>query len=108
MIVLSDLHDPLATKALKRLAQIHDCAVIQLQDPAEVGLRGAGLLRVREAETGHEFASHGRRGHLDQEALDAQLRRSGIDHLRLNIARPYLGEVRHFVSSRGLLGQVAR
>ncbi|MAE28609.1 MAG: DUF58 domain-containing protein [Planctomycetota bacterium] len=108
VIVLSDLHDPMATKALKRLAQVHDCAVIQLQDPAERELRGAGLVRAREAETGHEFATHGRRRHLDQERLEAKLRRNGIDHLRLDIARPYLAAVRRFVSSRGLLGKVAR
>ncbi len=108
VIVLSDLHDPRAIRALKRLAQVHDCAVIQLQDPAERDLRGAGLVRAREAETGHEFATHGRRQHLDQTALEARLRRNGIDHLCLDIARPYLAGVRRFVSSRGLLGKVAR
>jgi uncharacterized protein (DUF58 family) len=108
MIVLSDLHDPEATRSLKRLAQVHDCAAIQLQDPAETGLRGAGLLRVREAETGREFATHGRRRHLNQKALETQLRRNGIDHLRLDIGRPYLAAVRRFISTRGLLGRVAR
>src|SRR5262249_44126903 len=52
VIVLSDLHDPQALPALKLLAQKHDCAVLQLTDPAERGLRGGGFLRAREAETG--------------------------------------------------------
>ncbi len=45
VIVLSDLHDPRALPALKLLAQRHDCAVLQLQDPAERGLSGSGFLR---------------------------------------------------------------
>ena len=60
VIVLSDLHDADALSALKRLAELHDCAVVQLRDPAEDGLRGAGILpgprggdwpRIRHART---------------------------------------------------------
>lgn len=108
ILVLSDLHDPSALGALKRLAQIHDCAVLQLQDPAEVNLRGAGLIRAREAETGREFWTHGRRQHLNQEELTASLRRSGIDHLLVRTDGDYVPAVRHFFESRGLLGRKAR
>ncbi len=45
VILLSDLHDPQAMPALKLLSQQHDCVVLHLQDPAERGLRGSGLLR---------------------------------------------------------------
>jgi uncharacterized protein (DUF58 family) len=108
MIVLSDLHDPAAPRALKQLAQRHDCAVLQLQDPAELDLRGAGLMRAREAETGREFWTHGRRRHLDQEPIDRALRESGIDHLKIRTDQKYVHAVRSFFESRGLLGREAR
>ena len=67
VIVLSDLHDPGALPALKRLGQEHDCAVLQLRDPAEDRLRGVGFVRAREAETGRAFVARGRGDWLDQE-----------------------------------------
>ena len=108
MIVLSDLHDPAAPGALRRLAQLHDCAVLQLQDPAETGLRGAGLIRAREAETGTEFWTHGRRQHVRQEELADQFKKGGIDHLRVRTDDDYVPAVRHFLESRGLLGRRGR
>ena len=108
LLVLSDLHDPGAVNSLKRAAQLHDCAVLQLQDPAEEQVRGAGFLRVSEAESGHQFTTHGRRSHLDQEALEGDLRRAGIDHHLVRCGEPYLPGVRQFFSSRGLLGKAAR
>ncbi|MFT4540823.1 MAG: hypothetical protein ACI841_001920 [Planctomycetota bacterium] len=107
-IVLSDMHDPTAPQALKRLAQRHDCAVVQLQDPAELNLRGAGFMRAREAETGREFWTHGRETHTDQEKLTMTLRRAGIDHLLLRTDQPYAHSVRYFFESRGFLGRGAR
>jgi len=108
MIVLSDLHDPTSLPSLRRLAQVHDCAVLQLQDPAEESLRGAGLIRAREAETGEEFWTHGRRQHVRQEELARSFRRSGIDHLLIRTDEDYVPAVRHFFESRGLLGRKGR
>src|SRR5690606_9618452 len=48
VIVLSDLHDDRALPALKLLNQEHECVVVQLQDPAETGVRGAGIVRAQE------------------------------------------------------------
>lgn len=108
VLVLSDLHDPGALPALKRLAQLHDCAVIQLEDPAEIDLRGAGFLRGREAETGRELSTHGRVRHLAPAEVDAALKRAGIDHLRLPTERPYAAAVRRFLQTRGILGRKER
>jgi hypothetical protein len=109
LIVLSDLHDPGAVPALRLAGQRHDCVVVQFQDPAELGVRGAGLFRAREAESGQEFVTRGRKPWSDPAAVGAELRRSGIDHMVLGTsALPVDAALRHFFGSRGTLGRGAR
>jgi uncharacterized protein (DUF58 family) len=108
VIVLSDMHDPAALPALKLMAQRHECAVLQLRDPAEDSLRGAGLLHARETETGREIVSLGRYAGVETEHVAAELRRSAIDHLVVNIDRPYVQSVRRFFQGRDLLGRGMR
>ena len=108
IIVLSDLHDPQGVSALRRLGQEHDCVVLQFRDPAERGLRGSGFMQAREAETGRMFVTHGRSKWLDQKHLEDQFKRGGIDHLLIDIDRPYEHALRRFFQSRNLLGRGAR
>ncbi len=108
VVVLSDLHDPEALGALKQLGQEHDCVVLEFRDPAESGLRGAGFLRAREAESGRAFVTHGRARWLDQKVIDEQLKRAAIDHLRIRTDEPFLHRLRHFFASRDLMGRGAR
>jgi uncharacterized protein (DUF58 family) len=108
ILLLSDLHDPDAIPALKLLAQKHDCAVFQVEDPAERGLRGGGFLRAREAETGRAFVTRAGRKWLDPAETAVELRRAGIDHLVVPTDRPFVAQVRHFCKSRDLLGRGAR
>jgi len=108
VVVLSDLHDPLALEALKLLAQRHDCAVIHLTDPAEQSLRGTGLFRAREAESGREFVTHGRRAHVDPSLVEAELCGAGIDYLHLRTDREYVHAVRRFFAARGGFARLAR
>ncbi len=108
IVVLSDLHDEDALPALKRLAQLHDCVVLQLEDPAERGLRGSGLFRAREAETGHEFVTHGRKRWVDPDRCERELERRGIDHLRIRTDRPFAHSLRHLFRNRGWIGRGAR
>jgi uncharacterized protein (DUF58 family) len=108
LVVLSDMHDPDAVPLLKRIGQEHDCAIVQLRDPAERSARGAGFLRAREAETGRRFATHGRARWLDHELVAAELKRAAIDHLLVDVDQPYLHRLRHFFKSRGILGRGAR
>jgi len=108
IIALTDMHDPRALPALKQLGQRHDVVVIQLQDPAEVNLRGSGYFRAQEAETGREFVTHGGGKWLKPEVITAELKRSGIDHLLLRTDQPFAHALRDYFRSRGLLGRGAR
>ncbi|MEZ6065120.1 MAG: DUF58 domain-containing protein [Planctomycetaceae bacterium] len=109
VIVLSDLHDSAALPALKLLAQQRDVAVLQFRDPAERGgLGGAGLMLMREAETGTTFLSRGGKVTIDQERIDRELKRGRIDHLIIDTDRPFTHRLRNFFRSRDLLGRGAR
>jgi uncharacterized protein (DUF58 family) len=108
VVALTDLHDPSAIPALKLLAQKHDCVVLQLQDPAEVGLRGAGFLRAGEAETGRVFVTRGRRPWTDPAEVAQELKRAGVDHLVIRTDQPFAARLRGFFKSRDLLGRGAR
>ncbi len=106
VIVLSDLHDPEAFPALQVLAQEHDVIVLHLQDPAELGVRGAGLFRGVEAESGRAFIGHGRRAWVDAEGWKSELTRFGIDYLHLPTDEPILDKLRHFLGRRGFGSKV--
>jgi uncharacterized protein (DUF58 family) len=108
-VVLSDLHDAGAVPALKRLVQAHDCIVLHLQDPAEARtLRGAGLFRAREAETGREFVTVGRAQWTDPERVRGELRRAGIDTCLIRTDQPFEHALRHLFKARGGVGRGVR
>ena len=108
VVALSDLHDPEAVPALRLLAQRHDVVVIQLQDPAETGLRGAGFIRAGEAETGRVFVTRGGRSWVDPESTARQLKRAGVDHLLIRTDRPFVADLRNFLKGRNVLGRGRR
>jgi uncharacterized protein (DUF58 family) len=108
VMVISDLHDAGVTAALKLMAQTHDTVVLQLQDPAELGRLRGGIFRAAEAETGKRFVGHGRSRWLDQEAITAELRQAGVDHLLLRVDEPFLPKLRGFLRRRDCLGKGTR
>ena len=108
LIVLSDLRQPEAATRLKRLAQEHDCVVLQLTDPAERGRLRAGIFRGEEAETGEAFVGHGWSRWFRDDDTAAELRRGGIDHLELPMNEPFLHQLRGFLRKRDCLGRGAR
>jgi len=108
LIVLSDMHEPDAIPVLKSLAQKHDCVVLQFRDPAERGVRGAGWLRAREAETGRTVVSRGKQAWSDPESLASELRKGAIHHLLIDVDQPYIPRLRHFFRSRGAQSQGIR
>lgn len=108
VIVLSDLHDPDAFAALQVIGQEHDCMVLHLQDPAELQVKGAGLFRGAEAESGRSFVGHGRRAFVDTTTWKSELTRFGIDYLHMRTDQPILGKLRQFLNRRGMGGSTGR
>jgi uncharacterized protein (DUF58 family) len=105
LFVLSDLHDDEGLPALRLLAQKHEVVVLQLRDPAERGVEGAGFLRASEAESGKSFVTRSGKAWVDGEAMGRNLRRAGVDHLLIDIDEPFEAHLRHFLQSRNLLGR---
>jgi uncharacterized protein (DUF58 family) len=99
VVVISDLHEPSAVDAIKRLGQRHDVIVIQLQDPVERTPLRAGFVRGREAETGVDFIAP-RRG-LKSMDIRAELIGAGVDHLLLRTDEPAIPAVRRLLASHG-------
>ncbi|MCC6406873.1 MAG: DUF58 domain-containing protein [Planctomycetes bacterium] len=108
VFVLSDLHEPAAVGAIKRLGQLHDCVVLRLVDPAERSFFGAGLFRAREAETGREFVTHGRARWNDAEAISEQLERAGVDELVIRTDQPFESRLRELLRNREWFGKGTR
>lgn len=108
VIVCSDMHEPGAIHSIAMLAQQHEVAVLQFQDPAEVTLRGSGFLRAQEAESGRAFVTHGRREVVDQLRIEGDLRRGGVGHLLIRTDQPFLPKLRLFFRARGFAGRGAR
>lgn len=108
IVVISDLHDAEAVPALRRLAQLHDCVVLQLEDPAERGLAGAGFFRAREAESGREFFARGKSNWVDTSENVRALKRAGVDHLAIRTDESFESKLRQLFRSRGWAGKGQR
>lgn len=101
VLVLSDLHDPDAVPALKRLALDHEVVVLRLRDQAEDGLPGVGILRAAEAETGAVATTTGRGAWSRGDQALRDLARAGIDTLALVSGVPVVAPLRRFLAGRG-------
>lgn len=100
--VVSDLHDPNAVDAIKRISQEHDVVTIQMKDPAEAGGLRGGYFRGTESETGHTFTGSGRSVWMDHAAVVAgELQAAGIDHLLVQTDQPVEAPLRRFLKNRG-------
>lgn len=101
IIVISDLHDPDALSALKSVGQEHDCMVLHLQDKAERGVKGAGLFRGQEAETGWKFIGHGRKSYDHSAECKYELVRRGVHYQLLKTDEAILPKLQFFLRMRG-------
>lgn len=97
---------------LKAAARRHDLIAIKVGDPAEKELPDVGLIELEDPETGdlvlvdtsskavreaYSSASLSR-----QEELKRFFLKSGIDHIELDTARPYIDEIRKLFKRRAL------
>jgi uncharacterized protein (DUF58 family) len=105
VVVLSDLHEGGAVSSLKLMAQRHDVVVLQLRDPAESGVGPVGFFRAGEAETGKVFVTRGHNPWVEPEPVAKELKRAGVDHLLIRTDRPFIADLRQFLSGRNLLGK---
>ena len=104
LVVLSDLHDPDAFDALRHAGQRHETLAIHLMDPAEAGKLRAGFVRVREAESGAESLAHGGSTWVREEAIAAELVRTGVSALTLRTDRSIVPPLRQFLAFRPATG----
>lgn len=108
IIVLSDLHDPEAVATLRKAGHLHDCAVIHLQDPTEIGRLRAGFFHGAESESGTSFLGTPRQNWAMDESVRRDLVRAGIDYLHLGTEDQIVPRLRHFLASRGGLARGTR
>jgi uncharacterized protein (DUF58 family) len=103
VIVISDMHDPDAAAAAKRLAQRHDVIVLHLQDPAERGALRGGMFHAVEAETGRAVVAHGGTRWLAEsfQEMPRQLAAARIDYLLMSTDRPFVAPLRRLLGDRG-------
>jgi hypothetical protein len=108
LLVLSDLHEAGAPAKLRLAAGKHDCVVLRLEDPAERGAPGAGLVRASEAESGYRFIAGGRARFVNHDAIEAELRRGGVHQVALRLDEHFIPYLRAYLRKRDCLGRAAR
>jgi uncharacterized protein (DUF58 family) len=114
VFVVSDFLCEGFDRPLRRLARRHDVIAVRMQDPATRALPNAGLLRVRDPETGtatwidtasrvvrEAYAARIRAGDA---VLERTLRRAGVDLLRIDSEEGMAKEILRFFRMRELRG----
>ena len=91
-------------RLLRTTARRHDVVCVPVTDPAERELPNVGLVEMEDPETGGlvlvDTSSHSvrkafaERAAAEDEALTTFFRKTGIDTLPVDTARPYIDEVR--------------
>lgn len=110
IFVLSDFIDSGYDKPLKILAQKHDVIAVQVLDEAELELPRAGVVKVRDPETGScgyvNTSSQKVRQHYkqlverEQNALVSRLQQMQVDHILIRGTDSYIKVLRDFFERR--------
>ena len=108
--LISDFIDDGYDKILRIISRKHDVIAVELSDPREMALPNAGLLVLRDAETGeqrvvdtgnavvrNEFERHWRQRRMDRRGIFV---RSKVDAIEVRIDRPYIKPIVDFFRLR--------
>jgi uncharacterized protein (DUF58 family) len=109
VFLLSDFYQ-VDERLLAVTAKRHDLIALQIQDPREETLPNAGLLEIRDAETGETLCldssdrtvrvRFGEQARFRQQNLEALFRRHGIDHIVLKTDRSFVTPLLRFFQNR--------
>ncbi|HOH47799.1 MAG TPA: DUF58 domain-containing protein [Candidatus Syntrophosphaera sp.] len=110
IFILSDLFDSGYQKSLRLLAQKHDVVAVQVLDEAELSLPDAGVLNLRDPETGATLyvnSSHGsvRKAYeagvkKRQQVLAHELKSMQVDHILIRNRDSAVKALRSFFEER--------
>jgi uncharacterized protein (DUF58 family) len=108
--LISDFIDDGYDKVLRIISRKHDVIAVELSDPREMSLPNAGLMVLRDAETGaervidtgnavvrSEFERHWQQRRLDRRGI---FLRSKVDAIEVRIDRPYIKPIVDFFRLR--------
>lgn len=112
VFILSDFYSPPFAKPLSILAQKHDVTAVQVRDPWDVALPQAGLVLLRDRESGdlqtvdtsnlivqREYRENQKKA---QQELCSVLRRAGVRHIELRTDEPLIVPIRGYFLKRQL------
>lgn len=113
VFVLSDFFDLHYEKELKILAKKHDVIALQIMDQADLELPQAGILELRDPETGVSFTvnsssplirkNYSLRVEAEQKKLLQSLKTMNVDHVRISSTDDYVQALRQLFAKRSHL-----
>ncbi len=113
VFVLSDFFDLHYEKELKILAKKHDVIALQILDQADLELPQAGILELRDPETGVSFTvnsssplirkNYSLRVEAEQKKLLQSLKTMNVDHVRISSTDDYVQALRQLFAKRSHL-----
>ncbi|MEM7189550.1 MAG: VWA domain-containing protein, partial [Pseudomonadota bacterium] len=108
--ILSDMHGGPFHRQVRRMADRHEIVPVWLLDPTEINLPNAGMVRLRDMETGQQvlidtshrpardaFAARQAKRRSD---LRSQMTRLGLDLVEVETNKPYIHPILKFFQRR--------
>jgi uncharacterized protein (DUF58 family) len=99
VFLISDLLDQGFEQSLKVANRRHDMVILQIVDPREQALPDVGIVELRDAETGeiievdtsmrHVREAYAANWARDRERLTKLFQSQRMDHVLIDVARPY-------------------